>query len=206
MDPKMDSGCLAPGETLDEEYDVTRPLLPAEVLGIMDQLLCLEMAWHLGYPLSQTLLTNVYIEALLNPEPKTIEEADFVRPSSGSERGVNAPPRDPMLTVLRAYCLGLIKTCWYVVDRIRYEHYYEVSNITRKRNKGVVVLIQRRRRTSSQTTTTGLSSRASAATRSATKSWRLGRWSTSCAMTCGTPSPTRCHRRSTFVWSYAPLS
>lgn len=144
MDPKMDSGCLAPGETLDEEYDVTRPLLPAEVLGIMDQLLCLEMAWHLGYPLSQTLLTNVYIEALLNPEPKTIEEADFVRPSSGSERGVNAPPRDPMLTVLRAYCLGLIKTCWYVVDRIRYEHYYEEEDfVTNNYNRSLLESISR---------------------------------------------------------------
>jgi hypothetical protein len=43
MDPKMDSGCLATGETLDEEYDVTRNLLPQEVLGIIDQLLCLEV-------------------------------------------------------------------------------------------------------------------------------------------------------------------
>lgn len=43
MDPKMDSGCLAPGESLDEDYDVTRPLLPTEVLGIIDQLLCLEV-------------------------------------------------------------------------------------------------------------------------------------------------------------------
>lgn len=39
----MDSGCLAPGESLDEDYDVTRPLLPTEVLGIIDQLLCLEV-------------------------------------------------------------------------------------------------------------------------------------------------------------------
>ncbi len=43
MDPKMDSGCLAPGESLDEDYDVTRPLLPSEVLGIIDQLLSLEV-------------------------------------------------------------------------------------------------------------------------------------------------------------------
>jgi N-alpha-acetyltransferase 35, NatC auxiliary subunit len=43
MDPKMDSGCLAPGESLDEDYDVTRPLLPGEVVGIIDQLLSLEV-------------------------------------------------------------------------------------------------------------------------------------------------------------------
>lgn len=43
MDRKMDSGCLAPGESLDDDYDVTRPLLPAEVVGIIDQLLSLEV-------------------------------------------------------------------------------------------------------------------------------------------------------------------
>ncbi|KAK3372869.1 Mak10 subunit, NatC N-terminal acetyltransferase-domain-containing protein [Lasiosphaeria ovina] len=119
MDPKMDSGCLAPGESLDDDYDVTRPLLPSEVLGIIDQLLCLEMAWHLGYPLSQTILTNMYIEAMLVPSPTSLEEADFIK---------NHPddaPRDPMHTVLRAYCLGLVKSCWYVNDRIKGEHYYE---------------------------------------------------------------------------------
>lgn len=48
MDPKMDSGCLAPGESLDDDYDVTRPLLPSEVVGIIDQLLCLEVG-HLPW-------------------------------------------------------------------------------------------------------------------------------------------------------------
>jgi hypothetical protein len=43
MDPKMDSGLQAPGETLDEDYDVSRPLLPSEVVGIIDQLLSLEV-------------------------------------------------------------------------------------------------------------------------------------------------------------------
>jgi hypothetical protein len=51
MDPKMDSGCLAPGESLDEDYDVTRPLSPSEVVGIIDQLLSLEVSrriWELA--------------------------------------------------------------------------------------------------------------------------------------------------------------
>lgn len=39
----MDSGCLSEGESLDEEYDVTKNLLPEEILGIIDQLLCLEV-------------------------------------------------------------------------------------------------------------------------------------------------------------------
>ena len=42
----MDSGVLAEGESLDEEYDVTRDLLPEEILGIIDQLLCLEVRVH----------------------------------------------------------------------------------------------------------------------------------------------------------------
>lgn len=39
----MDSGCLSEGESLDEKYDVTKNLLPEEILGIIDQLLCLEV-------------------------------------------------------------------------------------------------------------------------------------------------------------------
>ncbi|KAK1832761.1 N-alpha-acetyltransferase 35, NatC auxiliary subunit [Podospora conica] len=119
MDPKMDSGCLAPGEIFDDEYDFTRQLLPSEVIGIIDQLLCLEMAWHLGYPLSQTLLTSVYIEAMLIPSPNNIHEAHFIRDPN------SAAAQDPMATVLRAYCLGLLKACWYVNESISNEHFYE---------------------------------------------------------------------------------
>ncbi len=43
MDPKMDSGFLAPGETLHDDYDVLKELLPEEVIGIMDQMLCYEV-------------------------------------------------------------------------------------------------------------------------------------------------------------------
>jgi hypothetical protein len=51
MDSKMDSGYLDPAETagktiaqaLEDDYDVHRDLLPVELLGIMDQLLCHEV-------------------------------------------------------------------------------------------------------------------------------------------------------------------
>lgn len=43
MDTKMDSGHLEPGESLEDEYDVLRDLLPEEVIGIMDQILCHEV-------------------------------------------------------------------------------------------------------------------------------------------------------------------
>jgi N-alpha-acetyltransferase 35, NatC auxiliary subunit len=44
MDPKMDSGCVEEGESVDVEYDVSRALLPEEVLGLMDQLLSYEVS------------------------------------------------------------------------------------------------------------------------------------------------------------------
>ena len=43
MDAKMDSGYLAQGEMLEDDYDVLRELLPEEVVGIMDQMLCYEV-------------------------------------------------------------------------------------------------------------------------------------------------------------------
>jgi N-alpha-acetyltransferase 35, NatC auxiliary subunit len=44
MDSKMDSGHLEPRETLADEYDALRNVLPEEVIGIMDQILCHEVS------------------------------------------------------------------------------------------------------------------------------------------------------------------
>ncbi|KAI2611575.1 Mak10-domain-containing protein [Hypoxylon fragiforme] len=119
MDPKMDSGVLAEGESLDEEYDVSRDLLPEEILGIIDQLLCLEMAWHLGYPLSQTLFTSVYIESLLKPTPTNIDEANFVRDTQSQAE------QPKFMFILRAYCVALLKSCCIVNEMVKDELYYE---------------------------------------------------------------------------------
>jgi hypothetical protein len=43
MDPKMDTGFLAAGEKMDDDYNVIRDLLPEEILGIIDQLICFEV-------------------------------------------------------------------------------------------------------------------------------------------------------------------
>lgn len=43
MDRKMDSGCLEHGETMEDEYDFCQTLLPEEIIGIIDQLLCHEV-------------------------------------------------------------------------------------------------------------------------------------------------------------------
>lgn len=44
MDQKMDSGYLELGETMDDDYDFSRVLLPDEIIGIIDQLLCHEVS------------------------------------------------------------------------------------------------------------------------------------------------------------------
>lgn len=41
----MDSGYLATEETLEDNYDVLKELLPEEVIGIMDQMLCHEVGF-----------------------------------------------------------------------------------------------------------------------------------------------------------------
>ncbi|KAL8759352.1 MAG: hypothetical protein Q9199_000831 [Rusavskia elegans] len=126
MDPKMDSGFLREGETLEDEFDVLKELLPEEVVGLMDQILCHEMAWHMGHPLSQSLFTSYHIDRLLWPEPKKLEEASFDRQAPVTGNGM-------LHVVFRAYCLALIKCCDHVHRRVGAEHYYEeedfVSNL-----------------------------------------------------------------------------
>ena len=39
----MDSGFLITGESVEHTYDVLRELLPEEVIGVMDQMLCFEV-------------------------------------------------------------------------------------------------------------------------------------------------------------------
>ena len=142
-DAKMDSGHLDEAKNFEDEYDVLRPLLPDELVGILDQLLCIEVrasshygnrrsivhllrrdylqaAWHKGYPLSQTLFTSTYINRLLWPTPQTLVEARFHR--RGEE-----PSGEPLThQLLRAYCLGTIKSCDFVHRMVSSQHYYEV--------------------------------------------------------------------------------
>ncbi len=78
------------------------------------------MAWHMGYPLSQSLFTSIYIDRLLSPEPKTLDDARFKRDRTPTQEN------KLLHTVLRAFCLGLIKTCDFVHCRINTERFYEV--------------------------------------------------------------------------------
>lgn len=103
------------------------------------------MSWHLGYPLSQTLFTSFYVEALSTPDPRSIQEATFIR------NGGHEPNEQPMLQVLRAYCLGMLKSCGYVNERIKSEHYYEVSIHTQTTAVVLSLNAKYRKKISSQT-------------------------------------------------------
>ncbi|WEW56359.1 N-alpha-acetyltransferase, non-catalitic subunit [Emydomyces testavorans] len=152
MDSKMDSGYLAPGDTLDEEYNTMRELLPEEVVGIMDQLLCLEVAWHMGHPLSQTLFTSIYLDRLLWPVPATLEEAQFsrqIQDRSDSQKNeaekAAGEYKDHALVsvVLRAYCLALVKACDCVIARVSSEYYYEEEDfVTQLYNRKLLTNIE----------------------------------------------------------------
>ena len=113
MDPKMDSGYLQPGEGLVDEYDLEHQLLPDEVIGIMDQFLCCEMAWHEGYPLAQTLFSSHYVDKLLSLEAKTIDQIHFT--SAGQKNIWSAPL---LHLVLRSFCIALIKCCDYALEEV----------------------------------------------------------------------------------------
>ncbi|KAK2766208.1 hypothetical protein FQN54_007724 [Arachnomyces sp. PD_36] len=135
MDSKMDSGYLGPSETegktiaqaLEDDYDVHRDLLPEEVLGIMDQLLCHE-----------TLFTSIYIDRLLWPLPKTLDEARFYR--GKKEEGQSYEEQTPLVhRVLRAYCLSLIKACDLVNARVSTEYFYEEEDfVTQLYNRNLL--------------------------------------------------------------------
>ncbi|KAL4790423.1 Mak10 subunit, NatC N-terminal acetyltransferase-domain-containing protein [Aspergillus venezuelensis] len=129
MDSKMDSGYLGPeekGQGLEDDYDVMRDLAPEEVVWIMDELLCHEMAWHMGHPLSQTLFTSIYLDKLLWPTPQNYNDAHFGRGESVIEK--NLP--ELVHLVLRAYCLGLVKCCDLVHARVVSEFYYEEEDFS----------------------------------------------------------------------------
>lgn len=86
-----------------------------------------QMAWHMGHPLSQTLFTSIYLDKLLWPIPKSFDEYDFHR-GDAQERTENEQRMPLVHLVLRAYCLGLTKACDLVHQRITQEYYYEVGS------------------------------------------------------------------------------
>lgn len=74
----------------------------------------------MGHPLSQTLFTSLYVDRILWPEPKTLEQASFSCLKMLKTKDVQ------LQTILSAYCLAVIKTCDFVHRKINQESYYEV--------------------------------------------------------------------------------
>lgn len=116
----MDSGMLPPEETLDDDLDLGRSLVPEQVLGIMEQMLRYEMAWHQGHPLSQTLFTSLHLDHLLEQEKPPGAFPRFPGHESGGLE------RDPLLhLVLRAYCIGVIKNCDIAIEMVASQLFFE---------------------------------------------------------------------------------
>lgn len=123
-DPKMDSGALEEGEDLEDDFDVSQPLSPEQVMWIIDQLVYREVSWQQGYPLSQTLFTSIHLDKILWPDPKNLTDAHFIRSADAT---VNAAWSHEFL---RAYCLGVVKCVDLILSMVTSQHYYEVSSST----------------------------------------------------------------------------
>lgn len=121
MDAKMDSGHVPPDDTFDPDFDVSKPLSEQQALWIMDQLMCLEITWQDGYPLSQTIFTSLHIHHILSPTPPV----DYSFYPNG-ERPKKLKDRQAMIhQALRVYCMGLIKCCHAALQLIQSQNFYE---------------------------------------------------------------------------------
>lgn len=79
------------------------------------------MAWHQGYGLSQTLFTSLHMYSLLTPYFRPLSAIVFVSKTDRPSEQV-----DPLVgNILRAFCLGIMKSCDSVIQEITSEHYYE---------------------------------------------------------------------------------
>ncbi|KAK3069221.1 N-alpha-acetyltransferase, non-catalitic subunit [Teratosphaeriaceae sp. CCFEE 6253] len=121
MDPKMDSGYVPPGDTVDSDFDVCQGLAASEVVWIMDELLRLTIVWHDGYPLSQTLFTSLHVDRLLAPENKP------PYPLSHGRKDIEGMSTEERLVhvTLRVFCIALIKSCALVQQMIQSQNFYE---------------------------------------------------------------------------------
>ncbi|KAI6095245.1 Mak10 subunit, NatC N-terminal acetyltransferase-domain-containing protein [Pisolithus croceorrhizus] len=111
-EPRFDSGLVL----LDDSrppFDPFVPLLPEEVCWIIDRAFScelrllrdfiLQMAWHTGYTLSQTVFSFLYVRALPDIDP------DIISPHHHDPDRTR--PVELISVVLRASVLGLLKCC-----------------------------------------------------------------------------------------------
>ncbi|GAB7366444.1 hypothetical protein MBLNU230_g8240t1 [Neophaeotheca triangularis] len=121
MDSKMDSGFIEPGDTIEPTFDVCAPITAEQATWILDELLCLEAAWHDGYPLSQTLFTSLHMDRLLSPDNWYPYDFNLI-----GEDGEGFTESEKVVQgTLRTYCLATIKCCEIAMQTIQSQHYYE---------------------------------------------------------------------------------
>jgi hypothetical protein len=116
MDPKMDSGSVPLYDSFEADFDVSKSLSAPEVMWIMDELLKLEAMFLLGYPLSQNVFTSLHVFRLISPTnsyPYNLEQ-----PHTKDD-----PKQDEcthlVLNILRAYCIGVIKSVQLMLQLIQ---------------------------------------------------------------------------------------
>lgn len=113
----MDSGCIPEGDSFEPDFDVCGKLDASQVIWIMDELFQLEMSFHEGYPLSQNLFTSLHIFRLICPDNEYPYHFYYDR---------NRTVEDHLLhTVLRAYCIGVLKCCQLALQLIQDHTFYE---------------------------------------------------------------------------------
>ncbi|KAF2716425.1 Mak10-domain-containing protein [Polychaeton citri CBS 116435] len=123
MDPKMDSGYIPPDDQGSDEFDVAASMSAEEAVWLIDQLICQEMAWHEGHPLSQTLFRSLHIDRLLSPEnryPYTFFEDQKDQKRTDLNDGESITHK-----VVRAYCLSLVKAMECVLELMQTQSWYD---------------------------------------------------------------------------------
>lgn len=117
----MDSGVVLPGESIEPDFDPCAGLDASEALWIMDEILCLEIAWLEGYPLSQTVYTSLHIDRLLAPDNAYPYTLDLGRatPSDLDAR------RQLTHKLLLPYCVATVKCCSMVLQIVQVQNYFE---------------------------------------------------------------------------------
>nr|POF11455.1 n-alpha-acetyltransferase 35, natc auxiliary subunit [Quercus suber] len=92
----------------------------------MDRLLYLEIIWHEGYPLSQTVFSSLYVDRLLNPD----NAYPYTFNISGISQSEQSTDIYLIHKVLRAFCIGQIKSCQLALYTIQSQSFYEEEDFT----------------------------------------------------------------------------
>ncbi|KAK9467202.1 Mak10 subunit, NatC N-terminal acetyltransferase-domain-containing protein [Lipomyces arxii] len=118
MDAKMDTGLLDL-QSQDWEFDARANRTAEQIIGIMDELFCMQMSWHTGGALCQSVFTCLYVEQALTNYNGTIASAHF------GTSATDLPELDWTMhenvfvhSTLRAYVIAIVKACDFVNKRL----------------------------------------------------------------------------------------